>query len=73
MPKTSSIRSSVSIEHRLVTDGRRHGLIAMASRGKNWPIATVVTAKCSTLVAPANLLFWTQKPAITFYTPLTFT
>lgn len=45
----------------------------MASRGKNWPIATVVTAKCSTLVAPANLLFWTQKPAFTFYTPLTLT
>ena len=30
-PKTSSIRSAVSIEHRLVTDTDRHGHRAMAS------------------------------------------
>jgi len=31
MPKTNSIRSSVSIEHRLVTDTNRHGHRSMAS------------------------------------------
>ena len=45
MPKTSSIRSSVSIEHRLVTDRHRHTRTqahgyyrgCIASRGKNAP------------------------------------
>jgi len=35
MPKTSSIRSTVSIEHRLVTDGQTQYRECIASRGKS--------------------------------------